>query len=67
VPRAGGATFVAVGGAGTAVTRDAGRTWTVVDTAALNAVSFAAPDAGWAVGPRGRVVRVQRSARRDGG
>jgi hypothetical protein len=52
---------VAVGGAGTAVTRDAGRTWAVVDTATLNAVSFAPADvAGWAVGPRGRVVRARR-------
>jgi hypothetical protein len=58
---AGLATFVAVGGAGTAVTRDAGRTWAVVDTATLNAVSFAPADAaGWAVGPRGRVVRARR-------
>lgn len=64
VPGAGAATFVAVGGAGTAVTRDAGRVWTVTDTTTLNAVSFAAPDpggppVGWGVGPRGRVVRVR--------
>jgi photosystem II stability/assembly factor-like uncharacterized protein len=66
VPGAGAATFVAVGGAGTAVTRDAGRAWTVTDTTTLNAVSFAAPDdgaggapVGWGVGPRGRVVRVR--------
>jgi photosystem II stability/assembly factor-like uncharacterized protein len=58
---AGSAAFVAVGGACTAVTRDAGRTWAVVDTATLNAVSFAPADvAGWAVGPRGRVVRARR-------
>jgi photosystem II stability/assembly factor-like uncharacterized protein len=63
VPGAGPETFVAVGGAGTAVTRDAGRSWTVDDTTTLNAVSFAAPDAGWAVGPRGRVVRARQAAR----
>jgi photosystem II stability/assembly factor-like uncharacterized protein len=59
VPGAGPETFVAVGGAGTAVTRDAGRAWTVVDTAALNAVSFAGADAGWGVGPGGRVVHTR--------
>jgi photosystem II stability/assembly factor-like uncharacterized protein len=59
VPGAGPETFVAVGGAGTAVTRDGGRTWTVVDSVALNAVSFAGVDAGWAVGSRGGVVRVR--------
>jgi photosystem II stability/assembly factor-like uncharacterized protein len=48
---------VAVGGAGTAVSLDDGATWTRVDTTALNAVSFAGATAGWAVGPRGRVVR----------
>jgi photosystem II stability/assembly factor-like uncharacterized protein len=58
VPGAGAETFVAVGGGGTAVTRDAGRTWTVVDTSTLNAVSFVGAGAGWAVGPRGTVVRV---------
>jgi photosystem II stability/assembly factor-like uncharacterized protein len=63
VSGAGPQTFVAVGGPGTAVTRDAGRTWTVVDTAALNAVSFAGPDAGWAVGPAGRVLRARAAAR----
>jgi len=63
VPGAGPETFVAVGGAGTAVTRDAGRTWTVVDTATLHAVSVAGADAGWAVGPGGRVVRVRAAAR----
>jgi photosystem II stability/assembly factor-like uncharacterized protein len=56
-------TFVAVGGAGTAVTRDAGRSWTVVDTAARNAVSFAAGGAGWAVGGGGRVVRARGAPR----
>lgn len=65
VPGAGGgayaAAYVAVGGGGTAVTRDGGRTWAVADTAALNAVSFAGPGAGWAVGPRGRVVRARRA------
>ena len=52
------ATAVAVGGGGTAVTRDDGRTWTVVDSAGWNAVSFARPGAGWAVGSGGRIGKV---------
>lgn len=63
VPGAGAETFVAVGGGGTAITRDAGRSWTVVDTVALNAVSFAPGEAGWAVGGRGLVVRERRGLR----
>jgi photosystem II stability/assembly factor-like uncharacterized protein len=51
---------VAVGGAGTALSRDDGRTWAVVDTTTLNAVSFASPTAGYAVGPGGRVLRIAR-------
>ncbi|GJG86456.1 oxidoreductase [Gemmatimonadetes bacterium T265] len=53
-------TAVAVGGAGAAVTRDDGRTWTPVDSTEWNAVSFAGASAGWAVGPRGRIARVAR-------
>ena len=51
---------VAVGGAGTTVSLDDGATWTRVDTAELNAVSFARTGDGWAVGPRGRIVRWNR-------
>ena len=47
-------TAVAVGGGGTVVTRDDGRTWVAVDSAEWNAVSFAG-GGGWAVGPRGRI------------
>jgi photosystem II stability/assembly factor-like uncharacterized protein len=49
--------LVAVGGGGTTVSLDDGTTWTRADTTELNAVSFASPTAGWAVGPRGRIVR----------
>jgi photosystem II stability/assembly factor-like uncharacterized protein len=51
---------IAVGGAGTAVSRDDGATWARIDTVELNAVSFAGAGAGWAVGPRGRIVRWNR-------
>jgi photosystem II stability/assembly factor-like uncharacterized protein len=54
------AAVVAVGGGGTAVSLDDGATWTRVDSTELNAVSFAGATAGWAVGPRGRVVRWGR-------
>ncbi|HEY0779149.1 MAG TPA: hypothetical protein VGD56_14360, partial [Gemmatirosa sp.] len=50
-------TAVAVGGGGTAVTRDDGRTWTVVDSTAWNGVSFAGASGGWAVGDRGRIAK----------
>jgi photosystem II stability/assembly factor-like uncharacterized protein len=50
-------TFLAVGLAGTARTDDAGRTWAIVDTTALHAVSAARDGAVWAVGPRGTVLR----------
>lgn len=48
---------VAVGTSGTDYSLDGGESWVAADTLSLNAVTFAAPDAGWAVGPRGRVVR----------
>jgi photosystem II stability/assembly factor-like uncharacterized protein len=51
-------TVVAVGLRGTAVSRDGGRSWAVVDSLPLHAVAAAGPAAVWAVGPRGRVVRV---------
>jgi len=48
---------IAVGLAGTALSLDGGESWKMVDTTAYNAVRFAAADAGFAVGPRGRVAR----------
>lgn len=59
VPRL-GPTAVAVGGGGTAVTRDGGATWAVVDSAGWNAVSFSGPSGGWAVGDQGRIARVRK-------
>lgn len=51
-------TFVAVGLAGSGVTRDGGKSWTIIDKETkLNAVGFAASGAGWAVGPKGLVVK----------
>lgn len=51
-------TFVAVGLAGSGYTRDGGKSWIVIDQETkLNAVGFAANGAGWAVGPKGLIVR----------
>ena len=49
---------VAVGPRGAAWSRNEGRTWMAIDSAAYWAVGFASPKAGWAVGPRGRIVKL---------
>ena len=49
---------VAVGLAGTFVSRDGGESWTQTDTIPMNAVRFRG-SAGFAVGPRGRVARFE--------
>lgn len=56
VPSTGGRSLVAVGLAGTALSRDGGESWTMTDSVAYNSVAFAARDAGWAAGPRGRIA-----------
>jgi photosystem II stability/assembly factor-like uncharacterized protein len=52
-----GADLVAVGLAGEAMSRDAGRTWTSRGDTPMNAVAFCAPGVGWAVGPKGTILR----------
>jgi len=49
--------LVAVGLAGSAISHDAGRTWSPLDPTPLNAVAFADARTGWAVGPKGTIVR----------
>lgn len=49
--------LVAVGLAGEAVSHDAGRTWTKTGDTPMNAAGFASGGAGWAVGPKGSVLR----------
>ena len=56
VPGTGGRAIVAVGLGGTALSNDRGESWTMVDTLGYNSVAFASRDAGWAVGPRGRIA-----------
>jgi photosystem II stability/assembly factor-like uncharacterized protein len=58
------AAVVAVGLAGTMLSRDDGATWTRIDTTAYNAVSFASPRAGWAVGSGGRIARWRGTVKR---
>ena len=58
VPGARAPTAVAVGPRGAAWSRDEGRTWMAIDSTAYWAVGFASAKAGWAVGPRGRIVKL---------
>ena len=51
--------LVAVGPGGADVSRDDGRTWSRLDTLAYWSVGFASPTSGWAVGPRGRIVKLR--------
>ncbi|HEU4697709.1 MAG TPA: YCF48-related protein [Gemmatimonadales bacterium] len=77
VPGTRAGTLVAVGPTGTDVSVDGGDAWLTADTVGFNAVGFASPTAGWAVGERGRVARwagvmpdgqaVRRSRAVDGG
>lgn len=53
---------IAVGLAGTFVSRDGGETWTLTDTVAMNSVRFRGRR-GFAVGPRGRVARTEGISR----
>ena len=51
--------LIAVGPGGADVSRDDGRSWARLDTLAYWSVGFASPRAGWAVGPRGRIVHIR--------
>jgi hypothetical protein len=49
--------LVAAGLSGSGVSRDGGATWAALDALRWHAISFASPDAGWIVGPDGRIAR----------
>jgi len=49
--------LVAAGLAGSSYSLDAGRTWTELDKTPMNTVGFAGPNQGWAVGPKGLVMK----------
>ena len=66
VPGAPTPTLVAVGPGGMDLSTDDARSWTTLDTASYWAVGFAparegaaSPAPGWAVGPRGRIVKIE--------
>ncbi|HUF27914.1 MAG TPA: hypothetical protein VMM18_13140 [Gemmatimonadaceae bacterium] len=50
---------VAVGPRGTVWSADDARSWAPLDTLAYWSIGFASPDVGWAVGPRGRITRIE--------
>jgi photosystem II stability/assembly factor-like uncharacterized protein len=49
--------LVAAGLAGSGYSLDAGKSWTALDKTPMNTVGFASPAAGWAVGPKGLVMK----------
>jgi photosystem II stability/assembly factor-like uncharacterized protein len=55
-------TYVAAGLAGSGVTRDRGKHWTVLDRTPVNTVGFAGPSKGWAVGPKGLLMKYTGNA-----
>ena len=59
VPGVAAPAVVAVGPGGADLSLDQGRTWTRLDTLAYWSVGFATARDGWAVGPRGRIVKLE--------
>lgn len=51
------ASFVAAGLAGSGYTLDAGKSWTAMGATPMNTVAFASPTSGWAVGPKGLLMK----------
>jgi photosystem II stability/assembly factor-like uncharacterized protein len=49
--------LVAAGLAGSGYSVDAGKSWTVLDRTPMNTVGFATPSTGWAVGPKGLLMK----------
>jgi photosystem II stability/assembly factor-like uncharacterized protein len=50
---------VVAGPKGLALSRDAGKSWSLVDAGDWWSLGFAASGAGWAVGPAGRIARLE--------
>lgn len=59
VPGADPAAMVAVAPTGAEWSIDAGATWLALDSASYWGLGFASPDAGWLVGPGGRITKVE--------
>jgi photosystem II stability/assembly factor-like uncharacterized protein len=58
------ASFVAAGLAGSGYSLDAGKSWTAFDRTPINTVGFATPASGWAVGPKGLLMKYTGPALR---
>jgi photosystem II stability/assembly factor-like uncharacterized protein len=54
--------FVAAGLAGSGYSVDGGKSWTVLDKTPMNTVGFANATIGWAVGPKGLVMKYSGPA-----
>ncbi len=52
-------TYVVAGLAGSGISLDAGKTWQVLGTTPINTVGFANSDSGWAIGPKGLLMKFQ--------
>ena len=55
--------WIVTGTSGSDVSSDGGKTWSLFDSGAYNAMSFAASGEGWAVGPQGRIARFAPPAK----
>ncbi|UGQ44644.1 WD40/YVTN/BNR-like repeat-containing protein [Massilia endophytica] len=49
--------YVAAGLAGSGYSNDDGKSWTALDRTPMNTVGFASPTVGWAVGPKGLLMK----------
>ncbi|MFW6090006.1 MAG: hypothetical protein ACODAB_09645, partial [Gemmatimonadota bacterium] len=58
IPGSEPAAMVTVAPTGAAWSIDEGTTWLAVDTASYWGLGFASPDAGWLVGPGGRITKM---------
>ncbi len=56
------ASFVAAGLAGSGYSLDAGKRWTALGSTPMNTVGFASPATGWAVGPKGLLMKYSGPA-----
>ncbi len=57
--------LVAVGPGGMALSRDDARSWKALDTLAYWSIGLGRDGVGWAVGPKGRITRIDLGARRS--
>lgn len=51
------ASYVAAGLAGSGYSLDGGKSWTALDQTPMNTVGFSSPTTGWAIGPKGLLMK----------